>query len=368
MKKVAILGSTGSIGTQTLQVIAEHKDKFAVWSLVAYSNVDLLTKQANEFTPQFTALIGRDGVDCLVEAVKGADVAVIATRGIVALDAVLYCINNDIDIAIANKEVLVTAGRLVVDALKNSKSKLLPVDSEHSAIWQCLQGASNKPTKLILTASGGAFWGKTANQLQNVTVKDALQHPNWNMGAKITVDSATMMNKAFEVIEACYLFDIDADDIDIVVHRQSIIHSLVQFADNSVVAQLSLPSMKLPIQYALTYPQRVECNVALLDLTKLSALTFDSVDEECFPAAKLGHEVYAKHPLVATVMNAANDVAVECFLQGKIPFLSIYSTVRYMIDTYESQIQCMDYSLQSIKHLDALVRTHTKSYLENLIV
>ena len=368
MKKVAILGSTGSIGTQTLQVISEHKDTFVVWSLVAYSNKDLLDKQTYEYAPQYSALISRDGVECLVDAVKGADVAVIATRGIVALDAVLYCINNNIDVALANKEVLVTAGKLVVEALKSSKAKLLPVDSEHSAIWQCLQNTSNKPAKLLLTASGGAFLGKTTEQLSNVTASDALKHPNWNMGAKITIDSATMMNKAFEVVEACYLFGVDAKDVQIVVHPQSIVHSLVQFADNSVIAQMSLPSMKLPIQYALTYPNRVNCNVNTLDLASVSPLTFAPVDDVAFPCAKLGHEVFSKHPLVATVLNAANDVAVDYFLQGKIAFLSIYSTVRYIIDFYEEEVQAMDYSLESIKNLDAVVRKYTKSYLENLIV
>jgi len=358
------LGSTGSIGTQTLEVIFENSDKFVVWSLVAYSNDKLLGQQVEKFAPQYAALISRDGVECLVDAVKGADVAVIATRGIVALDAVMYCIEHNIDVALANKEVLVTAGKLVVEALKGSKSRLLPVDSEHSAIWQCLQGSINKPSKIYLTASGGAFVGKSADQLQNVTPADALKHPNWNMGAKITIDSATMMNKAFEVLEACYLFDVDASMVEIVVHPQSIVHSMVQFDDNSVIAQLSLPSMKLPIQYALTYPQRVSCNVKPLDLTTISSLQFCKVDEASFPCARLGHEVYFKHPLCATVMNACNDVCVDYFLAGKLPFLSLYSTVRYMIDTYEQQLCDAEYTLDAVKHWDDVVRKHTIKFLE----
>jgi 1-deoxy-D-xylulose-5-phosphate reductoisomerase len=361
MKKVAILGSTGSIGTQALQVAGQHSDKFEVLSLVAYSNGELLTAQAAKFHPKYTALVSRDGEECLTQAVKECDIALVATRGIVALDAVMYCVAHDIDVAIANKETLVTAGALINDALCSSKSRLLPVDSEHSAIFQCLQGHV-RPKKLILTASGGALYGKSVEQLRNCTAADALAHPNWNMGSKITIDSATLMNKTFEVIEASWLFDMPVTGIDILVHRQSIVHSLVQFTDGSVIAQLSNPDMRLAIQYALGYPERYETQVPQLGLADVPPLTFERVDAEKFPAAKLAYLLADAHPLMPTVLNAANDVCVEAFLCGKIGFLDIYDTVSFVLSVYSNYNFCA-ISVAEIKRIDKIVREFTYNYL-----
>jgi 1-deoxy-D-xylulose-5-phosphate reductoisomerase len=361
MKKVAILGSTGSIGTQALQVVDLHRDKFEVVSLVAYSNGELLAAQAAKYHPRYTALVAAQGEECLTKAVECCDIALIATRGIVALDAVMYCIAHDIDVAIANKETLVTAGALIKDALKTSKSHLLPVDSEHSAIFQCLEGHI-RPKKLILTASGGALYGKSAEQLRNCTASDALSHPNWNMGSKITIDSATLMNKTFEVIEASWLFDMPVADIEILVHRQSIVHSLVEFTDGSVIAQMSNPDMRLAIQYALSYPERYETQVSPLSLADVPPLTFERVDTDKFPAATLAYSLVNQHPLMPTVLNAANDVCVEAFLGGKIGFLDIYRTVDYVLSIY-SNYSFRDISVTEIKRIDKIVRNFTYNYL-----
>lgn len=361
MKKVAILGSTGSIGTQTLDVISNNPDKFAVHSLVAYSNKQLLDRQIKQFTPQYSALIELDGIESLIDAVKGCDIAVVATRGIVALDAVLYCIRNNIDVALANKETLVCAGALVIDALKQSKSHLFPVDSEHCAIWQCLDNV-NKPTKILLTASGGAFWDKDTKFLQSAKAVDALKHPNWDMGAKITIDSATMMNKALEVIEASWLFGVPVDNIQIVVHRQSVVHSMVQYADDSVIAQMANPDMRLPIQYALTYPSRFSCMVKPLDWTSMQ-LTFENVDLDKFPCASFGHIISKLPPIAPTVMNGANDICVEAFLKGKIAFCDFFDIINKAIKHFLPEITGVNLSVDTIKQFD----TKAKKYTRNLI-
>lgn len=361
MKKVAILGSTGSIGTQTLDVIRTHCSQFEVVSLVAYSNEKLLMEQCAEFNPRYSALISEKGENCLIEAVKECDVAVIATRGIIALDSVLYCIQHNIDIALANKETLVCAGQLVNQQLANSRSRILPVDSEHCAIWQCLDN-NNRPDKLILTASGGAFYNLNMSALSTVNAQDALKHPNWNMGAKITVDSATMMNKALEVIEAHWLFDMPICDIDIVVHRQSIVHSMVQYADGSVIAQLANPDMRLPIQYALSYPDKSQAIVPKLSLNGLT-LTFEQPDTQRFPCVNLAYDIATLPPLSATVMNAANDICVQAFFDGKLLFTQFYTTIRSVVDVFVSQIKDLDVTASNIKNIDNKVRDYTRTML-----
>ena len=356
MKKVAILGSTGSIGTQTLDVIRNNSDKLKVHSLVAYSNVERLTEQAQEFSPFYCGLIERDGEQCLVEAVKDADIAVVATRGIVALESVIYCLEHGIDVALANKETLVCAGELIMP--KVGKAKLYPIDSEHCAISQCLLGRSNSTVnKILLTASGGPFWDTDEKALSKVTAQQALAHPNWSMGAKITVDSATMMNKALEVIEASFLFGVPADKIQIVVHRQSVVHSMVEYADGSVIAQMANPDMRLPIQIALLGVGNYRCQS--VDFAKLLTLTFEGCNFDKFPCARLGYDIFKYSPLSRTVMNAANDVCVESFLQGKLSFNGIYNIILKAVDYFADTTSGCELTVETIKHFDKAAKLYT---------
>lgn len=367
MKKVAVLGSTGSIGTQTLDILRRYADKFDVVSLVAYSNTQKLAEQAQEFKPKYTALISTDGEQCLIDAVKGCNLVVVATRGICAIDAVLYCLQHNIDVALANKETLVCAGRLITDRLKQSKSKLIPVDSEHFAISQCLIGRSvNDVSKLLLTASGGPFWNVNKDEFVAITPQQALKHPNWNMGAKITVDSATMMNKALEVIEARWLFDVPVERIQIVVHRQSIVHSMVEFADGSLMSQMSNPDMRIPIQSALlgTIGQQV---TPCIDFAKLVTLTFESCDFTRFPCAKLGYDIFAYPELCATVMNASNEICVEKFLQGKLLFNDFYNIIIRTVEHFACQAECSQLSVDNIKLFDALAREYATKLIDGVI-
>lgn len=358
MKKIAILGSTGSIGTQTLQVVQNNLDKLQVCSLVAYSNKTKLNDQARQFNAQYSALICEKGEQCLIDAVQNCDVAVVATRGIVALDCILYCLQNGIDVALANKEALVCGGQLIKDCVK--KGKIYPVDSEHCAISQCLLGRNaQKVNKLLLTASGGPFYNLSSEELKNVTAVDALKHPNWNMGEKITIDSATMMNKALEVLEASWLFDVDTDKIDIVVHRQSLVHSMVQFDDGSVVSQMATPDMKLPISVALLQDEGKR-SVDFVDFSTQLNLTFESCNFDKFPCAQLGHIVSKMHPLCATIMNATNDVCVESFLQGKLSFTSFYNIITDVINHFAGQFVGCSLSLDNVKLFDNLARIYAK--------
>ncbi len=342
MKKLIILGSTGSIGTQALDIVRSNADKYTVTALAAGSNVELLEKQAREFDVKVVALFdesaagdlktrladtdikvlaGADGV-CELAAYDG-DIVLNAIVGIAGLRPTLAAINAGHTIALANKETLVTGGEIVNRKLKEKGVSLLPVDSEHSAIFQSLQGApKGSLKKILLTASGGPFFGKTKDELQNVTVKDALNHPNWSMGAKITIDSATLMNKGLEVIEAVHLFHLPASQIEVLVHRQSILHSAVELSDGAVIAQLGTPDMKLPIQYALTYPQRDMCFEAL-DLFKVGSLTFERPDYDTFKLLPLCIEAINRGGLYPTAINGANEESVKLFLEGKIKFLQI---------------------------------------------
>ncbi len=367
MIKVAVLGSTGSIGTQTMDVLRRYPNKFKTVSLVAYSNGEKLAEQSHEFNPEYTALISLDGEQCLIEAVKNCNLAVVATRGICALEAVLYCLDHDIDIALANKETMVCAGKLICDKLKKSKSHLIPVDSEHFAISQCLLGRSIRDVKrLLLTASGGPFWNFDKDSFASITPKQALKHPNWNMGSKITVDSATMMNKAFEVIEAKWLFDVPADKIDIVVHRQSIVHSMAEFCDGSIMAQMANPDMRIPIQSALLGETGKQVTPSV-DFGKLLTLTFEYCDFDKFPCARLGYKIFEYPPLAATIMNAANDVCVDKFLQDKLLFTDFFniiiSTVKYFADKAAND----ELTVTNIKIYDERSRKYASDLIDGVI-
>ena len=348
---MSILGSTGSIGTQALDV-ARLRD-FSVRALTSNSNIDLLENQIREFKPEFAAvcdekaarelkikvadtstviLSGQDGV-CEAANVD-VDKVLNSIVGIAGLKPTLAAIDAGNDIALANKETLVAGGELVKKKAAEKKVRIYPVDSEHSAIFQSLQGSPGKKSvkRLILTASGGPFFGKTRDELKDVTVEQALKHPNWSMGAKITIDSATMMNKGLELIEAAWLFDMPADKIDILVHRQSIVHSMVEFVDNSVIAQLGVPDMRVPIQYALTYPDRYESPAAQLRLEDWKNLTFEEPDYNTFTCIGLCKQAITKGGIYPAAANAANEAANELFRQGKIGFLDIADMVSYVLE------------------------------------
>lgn len=355
-KRISILGSTGSIGTQTVDVLDSIGAEVA--ALTTNKNVGLLEQQARALHPELavafdeaaakelkTALADTDirvaaGMDGLIEAaaLPSADIVTTAVVGMVGLLPTMAAIEAGKDIALANKETLVCAGGIVTEAARRKGVKILPVDSEHSAIFQCAQAAQgNKLAKIILTASGGPFFGKTAAELEGVTVEQALKHPNWSMGAKITIDSATMFNKGLELIEAMWLYDMDPDDIEIVIHRESIVHSLIEFEDGAVLAQLDLPDMRLPIQYALTYPARVPCKMERLSLAKVGHMSFFAPDDEAFPALRIARAVARKKGSAGAVMNGANEAAVGLFLDRKIGFTDIPRLVERALDTLPQQ-------------------------------
>lgn len=343
-KNIAILGSTGSIGTQTLDVIRANKDKFDVFALTANNNLDLLIEQAYEFQPEVVAIAneklymqlkealanqpikvfaGKDAIAQIVE-MEPIDIVLTAMVGYSGLQPTIQAIRARKTIALANKETLVVAGEIICELANEYRTPILPVDSEHSAIFQCLAGEGNNPIeKLILTASGGPFRTKTQKELETVTSAQALKHPNWDMGAKITIDSASMMNKGFEVIEAKWLFGVTSAQIDVVVHPQSIIHSMVQFTDGSVKAQMGMPDMKLPIQYAFTYPERIYSEFPRLDFMKYPELTFEKPDTKRFRNLALAYQAMEMGGNMPCVLNAANEIVVAAFLKDKIGFLQM---------------------------------------------
>lgn len=348
MKNIAVLGSTGSIGTQTLAIISQYPDRFRARILVAGSKVDTLIQQAIQFKPDYAIIADtsnywklRDaleplgistaaGTDAIVDAMEldCFDTVVTATVGYSGLAPTLRAVRAGKDIALANKETLVVAGDLVNRALAESTSQVIPVDSEHSAIYQCLHGEdSSTVRRLIITASGGPFRTTPAERLEQVSVNDALHHPNWSMGAKITIDSATMLNKAFEIIEARWLFDMAPDKITAVVHPQSIVHSMVEFVDGAVKAQLGVPDMRLPIRYALGDATRLATNDRGLSLTDIGRLTFEEPDARRFPCVRLGHYALEQGGNTACVINAANEIAVAAFLRERIKFNDIYRII-----------------------------------------
>ena len=354
-KKITLLGSTGSIGTQSLDVI--RAQGYEVFGLSAHSHVDKILEQVEEFHPKYVCmtnpeaaakldaalsgranapklLVGPEGLKELA-AMDGTDVVLNSVVGIAGLGASLTAIESGHDLALANKESLVTGGHLVTQAVAKHGVKLLPVDSEHSAIFQCLQDkeSAKSLTKILLTASGGPFFGKKFEEMRGMTREQALAHPNWSMGAKITIDSATMMNKGLELIEAMWLYDLPPEDIEIVVHRESIVHSAVEFADGAVIAQLGLPDMRLPIQLALTWPERVPCKVPRMSLAEVAKLTFFAPDYEAFPALNLAKQAAALKGDRGAVLNGANEAAVGLFLDGKIGFTEIAERVSHALDS-----------------------------------
>ena len=377
-KTITLLGSTGSIGTQSLDVARMHG--YRIFGLAANSRVEILQKQIEEFHPEYVAVVdpaacekldaalagtanapkllkGPEGLRTLA-AMDGPDVVLNAVVGIAGLPASLAAIESGHDLALANKESLVTGGHLVTDAVKKYGVKLLPVDSEHSAIFQCLQDqhSAKRLEKILLTASGGPFFGMTTEQLRGKTKSDALKHPNWNMGAKITIDSATLMNKGLELIEAVWLFGLPEDKIQIVVQRESIVHSAVQFADHSVIAQLGVPDMRIPIGLAMTYPNRAHNPAPALDLLTCGPLTFDAIDETAFPCFVLAKQAAQLGGTACTALNAANEEAVGLFLQDKIGFYDIADAVEAALRLPVVQ----EPSLADIFEADRLARIHTR--------
>lgn len=343
-KNIAILGSTGSIGTQTLDVIAQHSDRFEAAVLTAGNNVELLIEQARKFEPDTVIIANEDkyevlqaaladmpikvyaGADAIAQIVTSSEVDVVVTAmvGFSGLQATVNAVKAKKRIALANKETLVVAGELITRLAMEYQAEIIPVDSEHSAIFQCLVGEGhNAIEKIILTASGGAFRDKTAAELEHISFRDALKHPTWNMGAKITIDSASLMNKGLEVIEAKWLFDVAPEHIDVMVHPQSIVHSMVQFADGSVKAQMGLPDMKLPIQYTLTFPDRVMSNFDRMGLEAMQNLSFKAPNYELFPCLGLAFEAIRQGGNMPCIMNAANEVAVDAFLKEQVAFTAI---------------------------------------------
>lgn len=356
MKKISILGSTGSIGTQTLEVVRSYSDDLQVTALAAGNNIELLEQQIREFGPKLVAVWKEEnavklrravadldvtvvsGMDGLLEVAvqKDSDILVTAIVGMIGIQPTIAAIQAGKDIALANKETLVTAGHIIMPLAKKHQVKILPVDSEHSAIFQCLNGENSKQVdKILLTASGGPFRGKDMAFLETVTVKDALKHPNWSMGRKITIDSASMVNKGLEVMEAKWLFDVEIDDVEVVVQPQSVIHSMIQFTDGAVMAQLGTPDMKLPIQYALFYPERRYLGGERLDFGTLSSLQFSKPDMDVFRSLAMAYQVGRIGGSLPTVFNAANEYAVAKFLDEKIRFLEIYEMIEACVEAHK---------------------------------
>lgn len=376
--RLAILGSTGSIGTQALDVVRWHSDRFEVVALAAGSDSDLLRAQVAEFSPRWAAvarpsgapwpypgteLLASPGALEELAAAASVDLALVATAGKAGLGPVLAALRAGKRVALANKEPLIMAGHLVMEAVERHGGTLLPVDSEHSGIWQCLRGEEGRcgtaaVRRIILTASGGAFRDLEASELASVTPEQALRHPNWQMGPKITVDSATLMNKGLEVIETRWLFGLDFSSIEIVLHRESIVHSLVEFVDGSVKAQLSVPDMRLPIQYALTYPERLETRVQSLDLLRLGRLTFEAVDRGKYPAPFLAYEAGRRGGTYPSVLNAANEEAVQLFLAGCLRFDQIPRVVEH---TLEAHVPASRPLLDEVLEADRWAREHARA-------
>ena len=378
MKKIAVLGSTGSIGTQTLEVVRENSD-MQVTALTAGHNIDLLEKQAREFHPRLVALQDEEGAKTLavrladteIQVLSGmdglmaaaveetADIVVTAVVGMIGIRPTIAAIEAGKDIALANKETLVTAGHLIMPLAAEKGVRILPVDSEHSAVLQSINGeAGNKIDKILLTASGGPFRGWTREQMKQVRLEDALKHPNWAMGHKITIDSSTMVNKGLEVMEAKWLFGVEMDDVQVVIQPQSVIHSMVQFEDGAVIAQLGVPDMKLPIQYALLYPERRTLPGPRLDFWSLSSINFETPDFENFPGLSMAYEAGKKGGTMPTVFNAANEWAVAAFLKRKIGYLEITDIIGEAMAHHRwKENPCLEEILQT--------EAETYSYIES---
>ena len=382
MQTIAILGSTGSIGTQALELVRLHPEEFRVVALAARSSREKLFEQVREFRPEVAALtepipmseipedvrfcrwvMGADALHAAAAEVP-ADMVLVSVVGIAGLQSVMDALGANRQVLLANKEALVTGGHLVMDAAKRIGKPILPVDSEHSAIFQCLQAAGgNQPVRLLLTASGGPFRTWTREQMQNATRAQALKHPNWSMGAKITIDSASMFNKALEIIEAHWLFDMPPEKIQVVVHPQSIVHSAVEFADGAVLAQLGVPDMRVPIAYAMTYPRRIPTGSKPLDLFSIGTLTFEPGDPVRFPALRLAGECLNAGGAACTILNGANEMAVAAFLRDEIPFGAISRIVE---GTLEACGAMPADTLEDIFHADLEARRVAKETAEKL--
>lgn len=384
MRKVTILGSTGSIGTQALQVIELHPEELGVYALVANNNIDLLVEQARKFRPEVVAIGNEKREKELKKALKGepievlagseaivelaasveADIVLTAMVGFSGLEPTISAIKSGRIIALANKETLVVAGDMIKQLCKENQSIILPVDSEHSAIYQCLVGEQMKDLeKIYLTASGGPFVDFPIERLSEVTPEDALKHPNWSMGPKVTIDSSTMMNKGLEMIEAHHLFNIEPEHIEVVVHRQSIVHSMVGYRDGSVKAQLSFPDMRHPIAYALLYPKRLEGHKPLLRIEDMAKLTFEAPRRDAFPCLDLAYEALHRGGTSPCTMNAANEVAVQRFLMGQIAFTDIPKVVWYAMDKAAERNAS---SLSILKEADQAARGLAQAWFNGL--
>ena len=377
-KKISILGSTGSIGRQALEVVDKMPDNFEIYALAAAHNIELISEQIRKYNPEVVSMDDKDaalalekefpgltvlcGNDGLVEIAQNAinDIVLVSVTGLNGLFPTLAAINSNVDVALANKETLVAAGDIVNERLKKSKAKLLPVDSEHSAIHQCIKDIS-MVRKLLITASGGPFRDKSLEYMKNASVEQTLNHPKWHMGSKITVDSATLMNKGLEVIEAHHLFGVDYDDIEVVIHPQSIIHSAVEYNDGSVIAQMGIPSMHIPIQYALTYPERSEgIKTDSFDFTQIGQLTFEKPDFKKFRCLELAYHSGKEGGTNPVVLNAANEVAVYAYLENKIPLYRIWEIVEEALSKHKT---LRNPSLADIIEVDK----HTRDYVKSLI-
>lgn len=378
MKTISLIGSTGSIGTQVCSVVRRHSDKFRIESLIAHSSAETFLQQVREFRPKYAALADEDagkkiageipdgvrfyyGEKAAQEAVAYGDVAFVAATGFAGLKYSLKAVELKKDIALANKETLVCGGELVMNEIKGAGLRLMPVDSEHSALWQALSFRTDAPFKrLIITASGGPFYGYTREQLEKVTPASALKHPTWQMGAKITIDSATLLNKGFEVIEAKWLYDAPLEKISTVVQPESIIHSMVEFEDNGILAQMSYPTMELPIQLALTYPERLDCDLRPLDFVKLGAIRFLPLEREKFPCFDLALKAAELGDNYPCALNGAGEVAVHAFLRGRIGFLSIAETIGETLAKTE-RMKATDYA--ALCETDARARAVAEEYV-----
>lgn len=376
MKKILILGSTGSIGTNALELIRNNRDKYKVVGLSGNKNIFLLEEQIKEFSPKYVYVGDEENAFNLSKKYKNInffwgeaglanltrdcdfDIVLTAVSGAVGIDATIEAIKKEKRIALANKETMVSAGKYINNLLKKYNAQIIPVDSEHSAIFQSLQGNKKENIKrLIITASGGTFRGKTLEELKNVSVEEALKHPNWSMGKKITIDSSTLINKGLEIIEAHELFNLDYDKINVLVHPQSIIHSMVEYVDGSIIAQMGVPDMKTPILYAFSYPEREE-NEAIqnIDFTKITNLSFEEVDEKVFKGIKLAYQAGRTGDTMTTVFNAANEVAVELFLNKKIKLLDIYTIIEEAMNEHKIINLDADNALEIIKNVDKEIR------------
>lgn len=384
MKRIALLGSTGSVGTSTLDVVEQHPERFSVVALAAGNNVELLAEQVRKFQPQLVSVgtpeaalalrellgperkpeiaVGQKGLE-MVARHPDANFVMTAVVGSVGVAPTLAAIEEGKTIGLANKETLVCAGSVVMKAAKEKGVTIIPVDSEHSAIFQCLQGERREDvSKVIITASGGSFRHLTRDELSHVTLEQALAHPNWSMGAKITIDSATMMNKGFEVIEAHWLFDLPYAQIDTILHYESIIHSMVEYKDRAVMAQLGTPDMRVPIQYALSYPNRMPLQTEPLDLVKLGTLHFAVMDFARYPLLQLAYECGKAGGTYTAVLNAANEVAVDLFLKGAIGFLEIEQIVKKTCDAHKGQANP---ALEEIFAADQWARSQASAFVVN---